>query len=55
MAGIPSRMNQSAREQILSSDLNRIGNLAGRELMDAAQARSVRADFYNPATNTFDD
>ena len=55
MAGIPSRMNQSAREQILSSDLNRIGNLAGRELMDAAQARIVRADFYNPATNTFDD
>lgn len=55
MAGIPSRMNQSAREQILSSDLNRIGNLAGRELMDRASLRSVRADFYQPATNTFDD
>ena len=55
MAGIPSRMNQSAREQILSSDLNRIGNLAGRELMDRAQARSVRADFYDPSTNTFED
>ena len=55
MAGTPSRMNQSAREQILSTDLNRIGNLAGRELMDAAQSRSVRADFYAPGTNTFDD
>jgi hypothetical protein len=55
MAGIPSRMNQSAREQILSSDLNRIGNLSGRELMDRAQARSVRADFYNPSTNAFND
>ena len=55
MAGIPSRMNQSAREQILSTDLNRIGTLAGRELMDAAQSRSVRADFYDPASGTFDD
>ena len=55
MAGIPSRMNQSAREQILSTDLNRIGNLAGREMMDAAQTRSVRADFYDPASGTFDD
>lgn len=55
MPGIPSRMNQNNREQVVSSDLNRIGNLAGRELMDAAQGRSVRADFYNPATNTFDD
>ena len=55
MPGTPSRMNQTAREQILSNDLNRIGNLAGRELMDRASARSVRADFYNPATGTFDD
>ena len=55
MAGIPSRVNASAREQLLSTDLNRIGNLAGRELMDAAQARSVRSDFYKPSTNTFDD
>ena len=55
MAGTPSRMNQSSREQVVSSDLNRIGNLAGRELMNAAQKRVVRADFYNPATNTFDD
>jgi hypothetical protein len=48
-------MNQSASEQVVSSDLNRIGNLAGRELMDAAMARSVRADFYLPETNTFND
>ena len=55
MAGIPSRMNQSAREQILSADLNRIGNLAGREKMDQLKLRSVRADFYNTLANTFDD
>jgi hypothetical protein len=48
-------MNQSNREQVVSSDLNRIGNLAGRELMDAAQSRGVRADFYAPASNAFDD
>ena len=55
MAGIPSRMNQTAREQVLATDLNRIGDLAGRELMDSKLLRSVRADFYKPATNTFDD
>ena len=55
MPGTPSRMNQTAREQILSTDLNRIGNLAGRELMDRASLRSVRADFYKPSTNAFDD
>lgn len=55
MAGIPSRMNQSAREEWLSSDANRIGNLTGREKMDQLKLRSVRADFYAPATNAFDD
>jgi hypothetical protein len=48
-------MNQSAREQVMSSDLNRMGHLSGRELMDHAMARAVRADFYTPETNTFDD
>jgi hypothetical protein len=48
-------MNQNSREQVISADLNRIGNLAGRELMDAALARSVRADFYQPSNNSFDD
>jgi hypothetical protein len=55
MAGIPSRLNQSSREQVLSSDINRIGNLTGREKMDQIKLRSVRADFYDPATNAFDD
>jgi hypothetical protein len=55
MAGIPTRLNQTSREQVLSADINRMGNLSGKELMDAAQRRSVRADFYNPATNAFDD
>ena len=55
MAGIPSRMNQTAREQVLATDLNRIGDLAGRELMDSKLLRSVRADFYKPSTNAFDD
>ena len=55
MPGNPTRMNQTAREQVLSSDLNRMGHLSGRELMDHAMARSVRADFYTPETNTFDD
>jgi hypothetical protein len=55
MAGIPSRVNASAREQVLSTDLNRIGNLAGRELMDSKLLRSTRADFYDPSTNAFND
>ena len=55
MAGIPSRMNQTAREQVLATDLNRIGDLAGRELMDSKLLRSTRADFYKPSTNSFDD
>lgn len=55
MAGTPSRVNFSNREQGLSSDINRVGNLAGRELMDNASLRSVRADFYAPATNAFND
>jgi len=55
MPGTPSRVSFSNREQGLSSDMNRIGNLAGRELMDHASLRSVRADFYDPATATFDD
>jgi hypothetical protein len=48
-------MNQSNREEVISADLNRIGNLSGREMMNLAMRRSVRADFYNPATNAFDD
>ena len=48
-------MNQSNREQVVAADLNRIGNLAGREMMNLAMRRSVRADFYNPAANAFDD
>ena len=55
MPGTPSRMNQSNREQVVAADLNRIGNLAGREMMNLAMRRSVRADFYNPAANAFDD
>jgi hypothetical protein len=55
MPGIPSRLNQTAREQVLTSDVNRIGDLAGRELMDSKLLRSTRADFYKPSTNTFDD
>ena len=55
MPGMRSRMNQSNREQAISSDLNRIGKLANREAQDAEAARAVRPDFYNPATNTFDD
>jgi hypothetical protein len=48
-------MNQSNREEWLSADANRIGNLSGREKMDQLKLRSVRADFYDPATNAFDD
>ena len=55
MPGMRSRMNQSNREQVISSDLNRIGKLANREAQDAEAARAVRPDFYNPATNVFDD
>jgi hypothetical protein len=48
-------MNQSNREQVISSDLNRIGKLANREAQDADASRAVRPDFYNPASNAFDD
>jgi len=55
MPGMRSRMNQSNREQVISSDLNRIGKLANREAQDADASRAVRPDFYNPASNAFDD
>jgi hypothetical protein len=43
------------REQALTSDLTRMGKLSGREAMDRALLRSVRPDFYDPSTHTFDD
>jgi hypothetical protein len=55
MPGMRSRMNQSNREEVVSSDLNRIGKLAAREAQDADAARATRADFYDPSSNTFDD
>lgn len=55
MPGMRSRMNQSNREEVVSSDLNRIGKLAARESQDADAARATRADFYDPSSNTFDD
>ena len=55
MPGMRSRMNQSSREEVIASDLNRIGKLAARESQDADAARSSRADFYSPVLNTFDD
>jgi hypothetical protein len=48
-------VNFTSREIAESADVNRVGNLAGRELMDVAQSRGVRADFYTPGLNTFDD
>ena len=55
MPGMRSRMNQSNREQVISSDLNRLGKLVNREAQDAEAARNVRPDFYAPASNSFDD
>jgi hypothetical protein len=55
MAGMRSRMNQSNREQVISSDLNRIGKLANKEAQDAEASRAVRPDFYDPSSNAFDD
>jgi len=40
---------------VLAADLTRIGKLVSQEAQDAAEARSVRADAYDPDTNTFDD
>jgi hypothetical protein len=56
MPGQRSRMNQTNREQVLSSDLNRIGKLSAMEGQNAERNRQVRADFYAPAsTPAFDD
>jgi hypothetical protein len=55
MPGQRKRVNWSAREQILSTDLNRAGKLSSAEDQDASLWCSTRADFYDPAANTFDD
>ena len=55
MAGSKTHFIQNAREMVVSTDLTRIGQLAAREQQNADMANSVRADFYNPATGTFDD
>ena len=53
MAGSKSHMIENPREEVLSTDLTRIGKLAAREQQDADRAKAVRADFYVPGT--FDD
>jgi hypothetical protein len=48
-------MNQTNLEQVLSSDLNRMGKLAGAELEDHDLLRSSPSDSYYAPSNTFDD
>lgn len=55
MAGQRRRMNQTNLEQVLSSDLNRMGKLAGAELEDHDLLRSSPSDSYYAPSNTFDD
>ena len=55
MAGQRRRMNQTNLEQVLSSDLNRMGLLAGTELEDHDLLRAAPSDSYYPNSNTFDD
>jgi hypothetical protein len=52
MAGSKTHMIQNAREEVISSDLTRIGQLAAREPQNANMAKSVRADFFSPAPTT---
>lgn len=54
-AGSKSHLIQNPREIVVSSDLTRIGQLLDREQQNADQAKSVRADFYTPASGTIDD
>ena len=48
MAGSKTHMIQNPREEVISPDLTRIGQLAAREQQNADMARAVRADFYQP-------
>jgi hypothetical protein len=55
MPGQRRRELWTNRETILSSDLTRVGKLANMEFQQAEELRSMRADFYLPASNTFED
>lgn len=55
MPGERRRELWTNREVVLSSDLTRIGKLANMETQNAEELRSMRADFYLPTSNTFDD
>ena len=50
MAGSKTFMIENAREELLSSDLTRIGKLAAREQQNADMAKNIRADFFVPGT-----
>ena len=52
MAGSKTHMIQNPREQVISPDLTRIGQLAAREQQNADMAKSVRADFFRPFPST---
>lgn len=55
MPGQKTREIWNLGEEVLSTDLTRIGLLIGKEALDADELRSVRADFYDPSANVFDD
>lgn len=55
MPGERSRELWINREIVISSDLVRIGKLANMETQNAEELRAVRADFYDPTSNSGDD